>query len=399
MQIYPHKIIQRFKQFSLYQFLINLEHKGVHATFALIRSFYLFLFHWRRLILFISLFAFIASTLRVYQLNLKLVLSDRYTVYYDTGAILLEKEGVIGQYFTRRGTFFTDYLHSLYEPQLRYNGELLTIYRQQTELIKWREQSLYTYFTYDRFIMTDDVNTIDDYKKNLIVGPNLTLYGARDSIFVNSPSEIINSYFNNEIYTELNCTEHELSNCEGFIDKYTQRLEKDPEYKDSFIFTMGFHFNGLAANNTTKAPVNAFIFPETFELCNSTSVFEKCRFVGTEKIVDQDNIPVYLNIDGQETQTTFQELEFDNFHLINLKVPDYLVVDQEDAQLIDTRETYYMVHPQKHVWIGITPLTPNVEAAVENRYRSMRFESPQCPEDYCELKFRIQLGETNVDYF
>ena len=270
--------------------------------------------------------AVLISTLNIYNIHLRSQLSKQFTVYYDAGSILLEDSKLIQQYISRRDTYFTSYFHSLYEPQVIIGNDIFTVYRQDTKQIQWNNDWYYYNLGEQVFLLTDEPESIEMYKNNFMVGPSLTLYGDPDSAFNYSFPEVFYSFGFNVIDVKTPCINHYLANCKNRFNNYSERVERYKNSPDTFLYTITFEFGSELAQ-VDKTPTEAFIIPENFFVCLDPSNFSSCIDPKFQSIIPQRDIPVVVQKNGSIKKMRFEDLALDAFHITNLKIPDYLIVD------------------------------------------------------------------------
>jgi len=335
--------------------------------------------------------AVLLSTLNIYNFHLKVDISERYTVYYDAGSILLEHDDLIQQYITRRDTYFTNYFHSLYEPQVIIGEDTFTVYRQETKQIQWNGDWYYYNLGEEFFTLTDNPSDIDMYNRNFIIGPSLTLYGDPSSAFNYSFGEAFESYAFNYIEVETPCTDHELARCTNRLESYTEKVSQHEESDSAFEYSSIFSF-GDELSFVEKTPTESFIIPEGFMVCSDPEDMATCQDPRFQGILPQRDIPVIIYKDGDVQKLRFEDLGLNSFHITNLKIPDYLILDDRLPILMNPSSTYYLVHHQSGVVISITP-QQDVDTFVETKFSAIKFKPKDpCVVATCQLDFVVDIN-------
>ena len=346
-----------------------------------------------RIVLIVVIVLFMTSFLRVYQINLFTRINDKFSVYYNVGSVLIQKWDTINQYRTKKAQFNTDYLTSLYEPQVKIGSKMWTIYRPKPQEIKFKGENWYFYIAEMRAYLTKDPTKIPNYDNNFIVGPSLNLYGQNNTVYNYNWNEILSSYWSNKVDVEINCARFSVAKCPDKIDKLNIKIYPVNNV-DTFKMEYNFNFTGNVSC-LSKEPITAFVVPENFLIC-PTSKFDTnyCLEPQDQRWTDRDNVPVWVFLnDNKIEKITLKDLGFSDFYLTNLKISDYYNLNFMEDLPLDKASTYYLVHPSG-AYLAITPSDPKATTVLQKQFGTLRFLNSVCDTSLCSTSVDIKVGKT-----
>jgi hypothetical protein len=343
-----------------------------------------------RLILVVVIISFLASMLRIYQINLYTNINSNFKVYYNVGSILIQDWKTINQYRTKTGQFTTDYFSSLYEPQIKIEDTIWTIYRPKPQQIKYKGENWFFYISETRGYLTKNADLIPVYRKNLITGPSLNLYGQHNSIFNYSWSEFLYSYLNSKVNVDIKCSRFQQAKCPEVIDKLNIQITPSSE-PNSFKLDYNYYFDNKLAK-TNKQTINAFIVPENFLICPSNQYNkDSCLQPQDQNFIQRDSFPiVILDETGEKQKITMKDMGFTDFYLTNLKIDDRYNINVFEDEKINSAKDYYFVHPSG-VNFRITPDDPQATLFLQKQFGSIKIVNSNCPTNYCPSGYRVTV--------
>jgi hypothetical protein len=347
--------------------------------------------HWIEKFILISIIvSFLFFSLRIYQLNLYTKVNSKFNVYYNVGSVLIQDWNTINQYRTKSGQFTTNYFTSLYEPQVKINNKISTIYRPKPQEIKYKNENWYLYIAEMRGYLTKNPDLIPNYWNNLITGPSLNLYGQNPTIYNYDWSELFESYINNKVNVDVNCSKFQLAKCPSIIDKLNIQIFPDPE-PNAFRMKYNYIFDQKLLNEQ-KQTINAFIVPEDFLICPSTNYDKNsCIEAQDKNWTKRDNFPIWILEDQKDTKKiTIKDLNFSDFYITNLKIADFYNINYFEDELLNKSKEYYFVHPSG-VWLKVIPDDSNANVFLQRQFGSIKIENNTCLETYCQSGFKVTL--------
>jgi hypothetical protein len=367
------KLNMLFKIF--YSFIISLKSK-VYA-----------------ILLFTVLLLFLAFIPRLYLINLRVQAKSGANLYYNVGAFVLQKEGVIDQYMTRHKEYATSYISSLYEPAFKIGEDIYTAYRPRTQQIKFRNESYFMYVSETNIILTKNVNSIPSYKTNLIVGPSIGLYGYGNSIYNYSWGEIINNFTTNTIDVDINCYDFPEARCKNRLEKLNIKA-KESTIPDSFDFYYNYHY-GLELSEKSKTPLASVVVPKDYYLCPrfEYSYFE-CLDPFERESIPWQKMPVHVYKDNTEAYEvmTLQDLNLTQFYITNLKIADRYTIKTTAPLDLQKADEYFLVHKSNNIALRFKVLnTEKTEGQILKQFGSIRFIGPSCDQKVCPINLQMQI--------
>ncbi len=345
----------------------------------------------QRAILVLVIVSFLASMLRIYQINLYTQVNSNFKVYYNVGSVLIQDWKNINQYRTKTGQFTSDYFTSLYEPQVKIDDTIWTVYRPKPQQIKYKGQNWFFYIAETRGYLTKNPDLIPAYRNNLITGPNLNLYGQHNSTFNYSWSEFIDSYWNNKINVDINCSRFQQAKCPEVIEKLNIQIQPTVP-KNSFRIDYNYSFDTKLAK-INKQTINSFIVPENFLICpNAQYNKEFCLQPQDQNFTQRDSLPVWiLNENGETKKITMKDMNFTDFYLTNFKIPDRYNINTFEDEKLNSAKDYYFVHPSG-VNIKVTPDDPQAVLYLQKQFGSIKILNSNCQTSYCPSSLQVSVN-------
>lgn len=84
------------------------------------------------------------------------------------------------------------------------------------------------------FLLIDELELIEMYKNNFMVGLSLILYGDLDSVFNYLFLEVFYFFGFNVVDVVIFCIDYYLVNCKNRFNSYFERVEKYNNFFDMF---------------------------------------------------------------------------------------------------------------------------------------------------------------------
>jgi hypothetical protein len=344
----------------------------------------------QRIVLILVVVGFMASFLRIYQLNLILHISPTFRLYYNVGSFLFQKDGVYNQYRTKRGQYTNNYITSLYEPQVKIGENIYSVYRPKAPEIKYKNQSYFFYTSETTAYLTRTLDQIPNYERNFLIGPSLNLYGQSNSIYNYSYQEFFKSYLNNVIDIDANCARYSVSKCENKFAKLNIRATA--KNQDEFTFENNFYFQDSYVG-IEKFPITAIVAPEDFWVCpDSNFDANKCFNPADDFKIDADQMPVQIiEYDGSRTTISLKDVGFSDFYVSNLKIADYYNTRVTPEVPMDKAKIYYLVHKSNLVYMTLTPHDNETIFDIQRQFGSIRITGKKCSSAICSVNFDVGI--------
>ena len=360
-----------------------------------------------QLVLFLVIFIFVFFVPKIYLINLKTQNQFGTSLYYNVGALVLQKPGVIDQYATRNGEYSTAYLTSLYEPSFKIDNEIFTAYRPKPQPIKYNGKTYFLYIGETSAFLAPNSSQIPVYKNNLIVGPSIGLFGYGNSIYNYNWDQIISNYTTNQIGINVTCQPIAESNCGGVL--HSLDFNGKPAFQDNSPldgFDLNYQFN-ITPQISQKGiiPMASLVIPDGFSLCPSMdfNIYD-CLDPKEKEQINYPEMPLKIlgeNYTSENNNSDFElktlkDLNLTQFYLNNLKISDKYTVKTSDPIIINNRNDYYLVHSSGKIAIKVNILNAqNGSGDIQKQFGTIRFYGDKCYSEACKISIRIELIAKN----